>query len=210
MDEGSISWDDEHSKLDQQNRHIGDLPDGNYQQTMTEIKYCCSTKGDVNKPINLPNTRPFYLMTYDSPTCQKVAGTKVLALGFNLDLIWIAFGTNDVWNSLELVYFAISFSSGPPFRKVRGKGESTLVCTFLDTELRTLAGCSRLPDVKVEKMELLKFLLGTKWLGEMEYAGAWNQGRTVRDARLRLQPGPSYYRVYKLFLLFLEQISSIS
>lgn len=77
MDEGSISWDDEHSKLDQQNRHVGELPDGNYQQTLTELKYCCSTKGDVNKPINLPNTRPFYLTTYDSPTCQKVAGTKV-------------------------------------------------------------------------------------------------------------------------------------
>ncbi len=80
MDEGSIQWDDEHSKLDQRNRHVGELPDGNYQQTLTELKYCCSTKGDVNKPINLPNTKPFYLMTYGSPTCQKVAGTKVLFL----------------------------------------------------------------------------------------------------------------------------------
>jgi len=76
MDEGSIKWDDEHSKLDQRNRHVGVLPDGNYEETSTEVKYCCSTKGDVTKPINLPNTAPFYLMTYDSPTCQKVAGMK--------------------------------------------------------------------------------------------------------------------------------------
>lgn len=77
MEEGSITWDDEHSKLDQQNRHVGVLPDGNYEQVSTEINFCCSTKGDVNKAVNLPNIAPFYLMTYESPTCQKVAGMKV-------------------------------------------------------------------------------------------------------------------------------------
>ena len=84
MDEGSIKWDDEHSKIDQRNRHVGVLPDGNYDETSTEIKYCCSTKGDVSKPVSLPNTMPFYLLTYDSPTCQKVAGMKVSKRqGFN-------------------------------------------------------------------------------------------------------------------------------
>lgn len=77
MDEGSIEWDDEHSRLDQQNRHIGVVPDGNYGETSTEIKYCCSTKGDISKPVSLPNVMPFYLMTFDSPSCQKVAGMKV-------------------------------------------------------------------------------------------------------------------------------------
>ena len=31
----------------------------------------------MNNPIQLPALRPFYLLTYDSAQCQKVAGTKV-------------------------------------------------------------------------------------------------------------------------------------
>lgn len=72
-----MKWDDEHSSLDGPNKHIGSLPDGVYNTQDTTINYCCSTKGNPNTPINLPNTKPFYLMAYGSPQCQNVAGTRV-------------------------------------------------------------------------------------------------------------------------------------
>lgn len=72
-----MKWDDEHSSLDAPNKHIGSLPDGVYNTRDTTINYCCSTKGNPNTPINLPNTKPFYLMAYGSPQCQNVAGTRV-------------------------------------------------------------------------------------------------------------------------------------
>ena len=77
LKEGFIRWDDEQSEIDYKDKHFGDLPDGNYEKSHTTINYCCSTKGNVNNPIQLPALKPFYLLTYDSAQCQKVAGTKV-------------------------------------------------------------------------------------------------------------------------------------
>lgn len=79
LKEGFIRWDDEQSEIDYKDKHFGDLPDGVYEKSHTTIKYCCSTKGNVNNPIQLPALRPFYLLTYDSAQCQKVAGTKVIS-----------------------------------------------------------------------------------------------------------------------------------
>ena len=77
LKEGFIRWDDEQSEIDYKDKHFGDLPDGVYEKSHTTINYCCSTKGNVNNPIQLPALKPFYLLTYDSAQCQKVAGTKV-------------------------------------------------------------------------------------------------------------------------------------
>lgn len=77
LKQGFIRWDDEQSEIDYKDKHFGDLPDGNYEISHTTINYCCSTKGNINNPIQLPALKPFYLMTYDSAQCQKVAGTKV-------------------------------------------------------------------------------------------------------------------------------------
>ena len=77
LKEGFIRWDDEQSGIDLNNANYGSLPDGIYEKTNTTIKYCCSTKGNINNPIKLPNLRPFYLMTYDSAQCQKVRGMRV-------------------------------------------------------------------------------------------------------------------------------------
>lgn len=73
---GYVKWDDEHRVLDFPNKRIGVLPDGEYSETHTVINYCCSTTGKASKSINLPNTKPFYLLAYGSPQCQKVAGTR--------------------------------------------------------------------------------------------------------------------------------------
>lgn len=77
LKQGFIRWDDEQSEIDYKDKHFGDLPDGNYEISHTTINYCCSTKGNINNPIQLPALKPFYLLTYDSAQCQKVAGTKV-------------------------------------------------------------------------------------------------------------------------------------
>lgn len=76
LHDGYVKWDDEHRQLDFPNRFAGALPDGIFDSRSTTLNYCCSTNGDVNVPISLPNTRPFYLIAYGSPQCQKVIGTR--------------------------------------------------------------------------------------------------------------------------------------
>jgi len=76
LNSGFIKWDDEHQSLDPANKRFGITPDGDYTKRHTTLEYCCSTRGNVNKPISLPNTKPFYMIAYGSPQCQKVAGTR--------------------------------------------------------------------------------------------------------------------------------------
>ena len=40
------------------------------------IYYCCSTRGSVQTPINLPLESPFYLTAYGSKTCQAVRAAR--------------------------------------------------------------------------------------------------------------------------------------
>lgn len=89
LEEGYVKWDDEHATLDQANKQVGAVPDGDYDKKHTTLKYCCSTKGDANTPISLPNTKPFYLMAYGSPQCQNVAGTRVGNFLCNVSPIYI-------------------------------------------------------------------------------------------------------------------------
>jgi len=77
MVEGFIRWDDEQSLIDLNDKHEGDLPDGIYEKTHTTIRYCCMSGGNVNTPIELPALKPFYLMSFKSSQCQKVAGMRV-------------------------------------------------------------------------------------------------------------------------------------
>ena len=77
MKEGYIRWDDEQSEVDENNKHDGTLPDGTYDKLQTRLNYCCSVSGNINNPIQLPALKPFYLLSYGSAQCQKVAGTKV-------------------------------------------------------------------------------------------------------------------------------------
>lgn len=88
LTEGYIKWDDEHRRLDKPNKRFGIVPDGDYAEKYTVINYCCQTKGDVLKPIDLPNMKPFYLLAYGGPQCQHVAGTRTT-------LEFIKFDDND-------------------------------------------------------------------------------------------------------------------
>ncbi|XP_065670400.1 uncharacterized protein LOC100210679 isoform X1 [Hydra vulgaris] len=76
LSEGFVKWDDEHSLIDLPNKRFGVVPDGIYENKQTTLNFCCSTKGDVNAHISLPNLKPFYLMAYGSPLCQRVTGTR--------------------------------------------------------------------------------------------------------------------------------------
>ena len=72
MASGWVYWDDEDSKNG--NRKGGYLPDGSYDKD-TKIEYCCQTDGNWYDSIELPVSKPFYLLTSSStytPKCQMV------------------------------------------------------------------------------------------------------------------------------------------
>ena len=72
MNAGWVKWDDENTQ--NTNQGGGSLPDGTYNQD-TLIHYCCQTAGNWHDPIELPVSRPFYLLTSSSvstPKCQMV------------------------------------------------------------------------------------------------------------------------------------------
>ncbi len=69
MKEGFVIWDDENT--DNQNEAAGVLPEGLYSDD-TKILFCCRTNGDVDKPIQLPPEKDFFLFSYQSTKCQKV------------------------------------------------------------------------------------------------------------------------------------------
>jgi hypothetical protein len=72
MRSGWVKWDDENNN--NENRKIGYLPDGSYDKD-TKIEYCCQTDGNWYDSIELPVSRPFYLLTSnstDTPECQMV------------------------------------------------------------------------------------------------------------------------------------------
>jgi hypothetical protein len=69
---GEFPGDDEdYSNISKSGRW---LPDGSYDNDIV-IKYCCQTEGKWFESIELPVTRPFYLLTSNStntPVCQMV------------------------------------------------------------------------------------------------------------------------------------------
>ncbi|XP_061179204.1 uncharacterized protein LOC133187820 [Saccostrea echinata] len=70
---GSIYWDDEDSGND--NSYGGTLPSGSYTRN-TRIDYCCRKDGSFRREIQLPTTKPFYLLRFTS-YCQMVKGMYV-------------------------------------------------------------------------------------------------------------------------------------
>ncbi|XP_046857423.1 cubilin-like isoform X3 [Xenia sp. Carnegie-2017] len=72
MSSGNVKWDDENYR--NKNKKGGILPYGTYDDD-TRIYYCCQTDGKWYEPIELPVTKPFYLLTSNSltsPKCQMV------------------------------------------------------------------------------------------------------------------------------------------
>jgi hypothetical protein len=73
MRSGWLAWDDEN--VWNENSFGGFLPDGGYDKKLTLIKYCCQTDGNWYDSIELPVSKPFYLLTSSStytPKCQMV------------------------------------------------------------------------------------------------------------------------------------------
>ncbi|XP_061179439.1 uncharacterized protein LOC133188066 [Saccostrea echinata] len=70
---GSLYWDDDDSR--NKNSYGGVLPSGYYDRN-TRIDYCCRKDGSYTREIELPTTKPFYLMRFTSP-CQLVKGMYV-------------------------------------------------------------------------------------------------------------------------------------
>lgn len=71
---GSVLWDDDNgSNGSNRNSKGGELPSGRYNQD-TMIYFCCMTTGSVEKRVSLPVSKPFYLLAFESTTCQEVQG----------------------------------------------------------------------------------------------------------------------------------------
>ena len=90
MSLGRVYWDDEDHK---NNKRGGWLPGGQYQTNIL-IHYCCQTAGQWYDSIELPVSKPFYLLTsnsVDTPKCQMVKW----AFSY---LEYIVFDTNDEEN----------------------------------------------------------------------------------------------------------------
>lgn len=73
FEEGSIKWDDEDTKND--NEASGVLPDGDYGKD-TVVDFCCRSDGAADKPIELPMREPFFLLKH-SNSCQEVMDMRV-------------------------------------------------------------------------------------------------------------------------------------
>ena len=91
MGTGWVRWDDEDYK--NKNEKGGSLPDGSYDKD-TLIYYCCQTAGHWYNSIELPVSRPFYLLTSNSNTYPKC---QMVKWAFSY-LEYIIFDTNDQKN----------------------------------------------------------------------------------------------------------------
>lgn len=67
---GRMVFDDE--DRNNANARWKTLPSGLYNQNVTAYDFCCREDGDVNTPIMLPATTPFYMYRYTGEKCQKV------------------------------------------------------------------------------------------------------------------------------------------
>lgn len=71
---GYVHWDDEDSG--NRNDLGGTLPDGKYDDGNTEIQYCCRSDGQPEIAMELPTSKPFYLVGKTN-TCQQLKGMTV-------------------------------------------------------------------------------------------------------------------------------------
>ncbi|XP_048731677.2 uncharacterized protein LOC125648716 [Ostrea edulis] len=70
---GYVFWDDEDSN--NKNSVGGELPSGGFDRN-TRIDYCCRDDGPYSTAIQLPTSKPFYLLRYND-FCQQVQGMLV-------------------------------------------------------------------------------------------------------------------------------------
>lgn len=85
MKSGYITWDDE--DWFNKNNKGGVLPDGVYDKN-TKLYYCCRTDGNKTEPIELPTSKPFFLVAYESAACQQVKWAQASSE-------WIRFDTEE-------------------------------------------------------------------------------------------------------------------
>ena len=75
MVDGLIMWDDEDDNVGNDMKgYIPDFDSGFYYDNDTLLYYCCQNKGKWYNSIQLPTEKPFYLLPYGSPNCQRVMG----------------------------------------------------------------------------------------------------------------------------------------
>jgi len=82
---GYVTWDDE--DWFNKNSKGGVLPDGVYDKN-TKLYYCCRTDGNKTEPIELPTSKPFFLVAYESAACQQVKWAQASSE-------WIRFDTEE-------------------------------------------------------------------------------------------------------------------
>ncbi|XP_078309519.1 uncharacterized protein LOC111109937 [Crassostrea virginica] len=68
--DGNVYWDDEDDN--NANKYGGELPSGEFRRN-TKIDYCCREDGPYDNAVQLPTTKPFYLLRFTS-LCQMVQG----------------------------------------------------------------------------------------------------------------------------------------
>lgn len=94
---GSVLWDDDNGNNgSNRNSRGGELPAGRYNQD-TMIYFCCMTTGSVKKRVSLPVNKPFYLLAFESTTCQEVQGAVY-------SLEYVVFDTENSKNQDEIAY----------------------------------------------------------------------------------------------------------
>lgn len=95
--EGFVLWDDSNGDNgSNRNSKSGQLPEGVYNWD-TLIYFCCKTTGSVMKRVSLPVNKPFYLLAFESSTCQEVHGAVY-------SLEYIVFDTENTNNGDARVY----------------------------------------------------------------------------------------------------------
>lgn len=95
--EGYVLWDDNNGDNGpNQNSVSGELAEGVYNQD-TVIYFCCKTTGSPLKRISLPVNKAFYLLAFESSTCQEVQGALY-------SLEYVVFDTENTNNHDARVY----------------------------------------------------------------------------------------------------------
>ena len=122
--EGYVRWDDNNgNNSSNRNSIAGELPSGDYNQD-TLIYFCCMTTGSPFKRVSLPVTEPFYLLAFQSTSCQEVQGAV-----FSLE--YIVFDTENTNNHDATMYpFPHAANSAEPmiyYCYYRGKCNSFLI-----------------------------------------------------------------------------------
>lgn len=113
LQDGWVLWDDENGKKGANlNFQSGTVPAGSYTKD-TKIYFCCQDVGSVSDPIELPIESPFYLIAYNSRTCQEVLKTihTVEYIGYdtendmNHDSQYHPYPYGADWNGLPYIYY---------------------------------------------------------------------------------------------------------